>query len=183
MTTPKGIIVQQGKYNATQQYANWIGKELELPVFSAGGLAGSKLTGRDFAVICSAVYMGRLLIRGWLKKNLRALQRRKLFLVVVCATPASEKEKLDAVIRNSVPPSLIDQLEIFYLPGRLVIKDLTLLDSMMLKMGARLEKDPAKRQAMLHDIDGVKRENLEPVLNMVRNFLSGAKARFTLASV
>jgi len=183
MINPKGIVVQQGKYNATQQYANWIAKELELPVFSAGGLAGNKLTGREFAVVCSAVYMGRLLIRGWLKKNLHALQRRKIFLVVVCATPATEKDKLDGVIRNSVPPSLIDQIEIFFLPGRLVISDLTLMDSLLLKMGARLEKDPATRQAMLRDIDGVKRENIEPIINTVRNFLVQENARFTLEAV
>ena len=183
MTTPKGIIVQKGKYNATQQYANWIGQDLDLPVFSAGGLAGSKLTGREFVVICSAVYMGKLLIKGWLKKNLHTLQRRKIFLVVVCGTPSSEKEKLAAVIRSSVPGPLINQIETCFLPGRLVIKDLTLMDSLLLKIGSKLEKDPAKRQAMLRDIDGVKRENIEPVVKAVRTFVFQENARFTLESV
>ena len=150
MTSQKGIIVQKGKYNATQQYANWIGQDLDLPIFSAGGLAGKKLAGREFVVICSAVYMGKLLVKGWLKKNLYALERRKIFLVVVCATPSSAKEKLAGVIRNSVPESLISQIETCFLPGRLVIKDLTLMDSLLLKIGSRLEKDPAKRQAMLN---------------------------------
>ncbi len=157
-----------GKYGATQQYANWIGKELTFPVVNAENLSLSDLSYYDFILIGSSVYFGKLLLNDWLKQNQQLLQKRKLLLFVVCATPSSEKEKQEKILRDSVPASILNSASAFFLPGRLELKKLTWMDRLILKAASKMEKDPAKRSAMLQDIDGVKKENLDSLLETAR---------------
>ena len=170
----KGLIVYMGKYGATQQYANWIGKELTFPVVNAENLTPSALNEYDFVLVGSSVYFGKLLLRSWLTQNHQLLQKRKLLLFVVCATPSSEKEKQQKILRENLPASLLKSATTFFLPGRLEIKKLSWMDRLILKAAAKMEKDPAKANAMLHDIDGVKKENLDPLLETARTITGGA---------
>ncbi|WP_276502618.1 flavodoxin domain-containing protein [Terrimonas pollutisoli] len=156
----KGIVVYKGKYGATAQYANWLSEELNVPVCTAGDLSTKDLQPYDLVIIGTSVYIGKLQISQWLKDNLAVLKSKKLFLFLVAGTPPHEKEKLEAYIRSGVPAELMANCIIFFLPGRLTIKKLSWKDRFMLKMGARLTKDPAVKKGMLTDYDHVKRENI-----------------------
>jgi menaquinone-dependent protoporphyrinogen IX oxidase len=79
----KGIIIYKGKYGATQQYAEWLSKELQLPVRKPENLTASHLSLYDFVVIGSSVYEGGLLMKNWLKKYAEILQNKKVFLFIV----------------------------------------------------------------------------------------------------
>ena len=74
----KSIIVYKGKYGATKQYAEWLGEELNLPVLSAELADEGQLALSDFYIIGSSVYIGKLQIRKWLKKNLSVLKNKKI---------------------------------------------------------------------------------------------------------
>ena len=169
----KGIIIYKGKYGATRQYADWAGRELRLPLFEPVNAGREKLAQCDFVVIASSVYMGKLLIANWMKQHINLLQTKKIFLLVVCATPSSEKEKQAKIIKDNVPDLLLDQCDIFFLPGRLIIKKLSMMDRIFLKIGSMLEKDPVKKKAMQQDIDAVKPEHIHRLLNAVGAFSSG----------
>lgn len=163
----KGAIICKSRYGATRQYAEWLGDDLHLRIFSPEEIDPVQLAQYDHLLIGTSVYIGKMLIKDWLKRYASILGDKKLFLFVVCATPSSEKEKQDQIIRANVPEGLIDKGSIFFLPGRLNIRQLSWKDRLILRMGARLEKDQHKKAAMTRDIDAVKRENISGILNAV----------------
>ena len=169
-TATKGIIVYKGKYGATEQYAAWLSKELQLPAINADEVT-SQWSEYDFIVMAASIYVGKWLLRDWLKERLTMLQNKKLFLFIVCATPSSERQKQEEIVKTNIPDSLIYKSGIFFLPGRLNISKLSWKDKFILKMGARLEKDPIKKAAMSHDIDGVSKEKLTDGMNAIRKFM------------
>ena len=89
-------------------------------------------------------------------------------MFIVCATPADQKEKVDQIVLQNVPAILRNQCTIFFLRGRVVIKDLSWLDGLMLKMAARFTKDPEEKKGMTQGFDAVKKENILPLVNAVK---------------
>jgi len=166
----KGIIVYKGKYGATQQYAQWLGEELNLPVAASDKIDGNDLSNYDFLVIGSSVYIGKLQISKWLKANLASLKGKKIFFFQVAATPSDEKEKLEAYIRSGVPEEIRSQCEFYFYRGKMIFACLSWKDRFLLKMGARLTKDPAEKKGMLTDFNQVKRENITGLVNAVKEF-------------
>ncbi|HUM66928.1 MAG TPA: flavodoxin domain-containing protein [Chitinophagaceae bacterium] len=172
----KSLIIFKGKYGATAQYARWLGEELNFPVHKSDDNIDLKSTAAELIVIGTSIYIGKLQITPWLKNNLASLRNARIFLFLVSGTPANESEKLDTAIRNGVPEELQKNMTVFYLPGRLRISNLSWKDRFMLKMGARLTKDPQVKKAMLTDYDHVKKENLAPLLQNIRAYyLENAK--------
>ena len=160
----KGIVVFKGKYGSTAQYAKWVGEALHVPVVTSEEISETLLQGFDTIIIGSAVYMGKLLIKDWLKQHQEMLRNKKLFLFGVCGTPSSEYEKLREIVRTSVPPVLLNQCNVQFFRGRMILKNLSWLDRFLLRMGARLQKDPAAKQEMLKEFDAVKKESLTDLL-------------------
>ena len=171
----KGLIVYKGKYGATQQYAQWLGEELNLPVAASDKIDGNDLLNYNFLVIGSSVYIGKLQISKWLKTNLASLKGKKIFFFQVAATPPDQKEKLETYIRSSVPEEIRNQSEFYFYPGKMIFNDLSWTDRFMLEMGARLTKDPAEKKGMLTDFNNVKKENIAVLASEVKNFCSSNK--------
>ena len=167
----KGIIVYKGKYGATAQYANWLSEELDFPVSAAQDIFDRDLRPYDVVIIGTSVYIGKLKITHWLKENMESLQRKKLFLFLVAGTPPEEKVKLEPYIQAGVPSKLLANCSVFFLPGRLCIKNLSWKDRFMLKMGARLAKDRQAKENMLTDYDNVKRENLAVLVSEIKKYI------------
>ena len=163
----KGIIIYKGKYGATYQYAQALGSSLGIPVVIADDMHGNDLKKFDYLILGSSVYMGKLLIRDWLKENLATLQSKKIFIFIVCGTSPDKKEKLEAIARENVPEEIRNRSEVHFLHGRMVKKRLSLSDRILLKLGSLFAKDPEEKRNMLEDFDAVKTENLFPIINAV----------------
>jgi menaquinone-dependent protoporphyrinogen IX oxidase len=168
----KGIIIYKGRYGATEQYAKWLGAELWLPVIFSDQISGKRLAENDFFVIGSSVYIGKLEIKKWLKNNEAFIKNKPIFFFQVAGTPAEEKETREAYNKNSIPASLFANSRFYYLHGKLVINKLSWKDKFMLKMGARLTKDPAIKKTMLTEYDDVKKVNIRELLFDLRSFIS-----------
>lgn len=166
----KGIVIYQSKYGATRQYAHWIGSELNMPVVETGNLSAGQLNNYDVVIAGSSVYIGKLLIKRWLRHHWKSLLNKKLLLFVVSGTPPEKQEKLDRYMETSLPAELRDKCDIHFLPGRLLIKKLSFLDRFILKAGARLSGDEKTKSKMLSDYDSVKKENILPLLKAARKF-------------
>lgn len=162
----KGVIIYKGKYGATREYADLLSKELNLPVFTPT-ITGGQLMDADYVLIGSAVYIGKLQLQSWLIRNQEWLKTKKLFFFIVCGTPAADKEKTARIIAENIPRSLRDN-PVFFLKGRMIIRKLSWLDRLLLKMGARFTKDPQERKAMLQDFDGVEANRLQPLLHALK---------------
>lgn len=170
----KGIIIYKGKYGATQQYAEWLGTELNLPVVSANEIKGEELNKYNFILIGTSVYIGKLQIQKWLKNNLSFLNRKKMFLFQVAGSPADQIAKREAYNLSCIPRELFSQFEFYFLTGRMLRSKLSWVDRFLLKMGARLAKNPEDRKTMLTDYDDVKEENILEITTAVRKFLHPA---------
>lgn len=170
-----GIIVYKGKYGATRQYAQWLGHQLNLPVYTPAEIQKKEISLCDFMIIGTSVYIGKLQISQWLRSNLDLIRGKKIFFFQVAGTPPEEKEKLETYMRSGVPPEIRQDCEFFYYPGKMAIQELSWIDRFMLKMGARLTKDPAAKKAMLTDYNQVKQENISSLVTTVKNFRTAKK--------
>ena len=167
----KGLVIYKGKYGATKQYATWIGQELQLPVASADRFPIDELPNYVYFILGSSVYIGKLEIKDWLKKNFNVLQNKKIFFFQVAGSPVEQIEKRQSYNKASLPPSILKKTQFYYLPGRMIMRNLSGWDRFMLKMGAKLTKDPVEKKAMLTDFDHVKKEKVIPIMEGVRTFI------------
>jgi menaquinone-dependent protoporphyrinogen IX oxidase len=164
----KGIILYKGKYGATRQYADWIAEALQWPLFTPEQLLNETLDAADVVLIGTSVYAGRLTLQAWLKKHAHQLLRKKVFLFIVCATPADKKEVLDQIAQHNIPPLIQGKVVVFFLRGRVVINNLNWIDKLMLKFASRVTKDPDEKQRMMYGFDAVHKENIQPLLQAVK---------------
>jgi len=165
-----GLVIYKGKYGATKQYAMWIGKELQLTVASADRFPVDELPKYDYIILGSSVYIGKLEIKDWLKKNFQVLQNKKIFFFQVAGSPAEQIEKRESYNKASLSHTILENLQFYYLPGRMLLRNLSGWDRFMLKIGAKLTKDPIEKKTMLTDFDNVKKENIFPIIEAVRTF-------------
>lgn len=166
----KGLVIYKGKYGTTKQYAMWIGQELQLSVASADRFPINELPKYDYYILGSSVYIGQLEIRNWVKKNFKLLQNKKIFFFQVAGSPPEQIEKRESYNKASLSPDILKKIQVYYLPGRMIMRNLSAWDRFMLKMGARLTKDPVEKKKMLTDFNDVKKETIDPLVKSVRNF-------------
>jgi len=167
----KGIIVYKGKYGATKQYADWLARELQLPVFSADNIRALQLREYDVILIGTSVYIGKLKIAAWIKENQSILEGKKLFLFLVSGTNPTEREKLDAYVKSGIPDDIRVRCKIYFLPGRVILEKLSWKDRLLLNMGARLAKNSAGKKNKPVDFDDVKKEHLSEMIGAVKQTL------------
>lgn len=166
----KGVIIYKSKYGATSQYAQWLSEELKLPARQPDEISSQEIADCDFIILGSSVYIGKLLIRNWLKAHMDILQNKKLFIFIVCGTPPAEKEKLNMIVKSSIELSKLTQSSIYFLHGKMLMKELHWTDRFLLKMGASLEKDPNTKKEMLTNFNDVKKEHLAALMQEVNAF-------------
>ena len=164
----KGLIIYKGKYGATKQYAQWLSEGTDFPCIDADKFDEATLSEFDTIIIGTSVYIGKLKIGKWLKRNWHELRDKKVYLFLVAGTPPSEKEKLTAYVRSNVPNELFNQLSLTFLPGKLIRSELSSWDRFLLKMGSKLaeKKDPAQKIAV--DYNHVDRDYLKPLFLQLR---------------
>ncbi len=171
----KAIIIYKGKYGATKQYAEWLGYELNLAVATTDEINGSKLAPYDVLILGTSIYVGKFQIKKWLEQNWRIIRNRKIFIFQVAGTPLKEIAKRESYNQQNIPAEIKDQCTVFNLPGRMVIEKLSWFDRFMLKMGARMVKNPDEKKAMLTNYDGVEKECLREIVKGVRNVLNPSR--------
>jgi len=163
----KGIIIYQGRYGATDQYAHWLADALHVPLLRVESATTAMLAGYDVVILGSSVYVGNLLIAKWLDRNAGALAEKKVFLFIVCGTTADDTAQQQQIIRNNLGKALSRSVSWFFLPGKCVISGLSWKDRFILKMGAWLEKDPKKKAAMQQGFNHMDRKKLDPLIAAV----------------
>jgi menaquinone-dependent protoporphyrinogen IX oxidase len=165
----ESIIVYCSKYGATKQYAEWLSLKMGILLAEASEITPIQLNKYDCIIIGSPVYIGKLSISQWLKKNLSSLINKKIFLFAVCGTDPKEKDKIQGFIDASVPSEIKNQCEVYFLRGRIVYKELNFWHKLLVRMGASIAKTPEEK-AMLHGFDLVDEKNIGPLVNSYERY-------------
>lgn len=171
----KGVIIMKGKYGATEQYAHWLGDELNLPCLDADQITDENIRHFDFVILGSSVYYGNLLLRKFLIKHTEVLKSKKVFIFINCATPDSDEREQHRILRENIPKSILKNDNTFFLPGRLVIKDLGLVDRTMLRFASIFEKNLDRKAVMTDGLDAVSKDNLIDLAIAVESFIAKKK--------
>jgi menaquinone-dependent protoporphyrinogen IX oxidase len=166
-----GIIIYQGKYGATEQYAQWLAGSLKLPLLKAELATPNVLANYDLIILGSSVYVGKFVINPWLQRNLTSLTGKKIFFFIVCGTTADNQTQQHALIKNNVDPLISNNCDVFFLPGRVIVSKLSWKDWFILKMGAMAEKDPKKKAVMNKGFDGMNQKHLNGLIVGVNSIL------------
>jgi menaquinone-dependent protoporphyrinogen IX oxidase len=173
----KGIIIYKGKYGATRQYAEWLSEKFKLFAAPADDIMNEQLEDYDFFILGCSVYVGKLQLSAWLTENLQLLAGKKIFFFLVSGTPPGEVEKLNKYIQSGVPDQIRNNSEIYFLHGKMKMKELSLKDRFILRLGAMLLKDPVAKNKMLTDFNEVKMENLNPLINNLEFYISSIQKK------
>lgn len=165
----KTLLIYQGKYGATEQYAKWLSAALDVPAKKATDRDPEEMKDGDLLIMGSSVYIGKLQIAKWIRTHETRLLKLRLVLFVVSGTPVDQTDKLLKYVTSSLPPAIFGQCRVFFLPGRLVYERLSRRDRFMLRVGA-LFAGKAARAQMLTGYDDVKKEHLEEILAHIKAF-------------
>lgn len=163
----KGIIIYAGKYGATAQYAQWLANTLKLPVLPAEKANASDIAGCNLVILGSSVYIGKLVIRRWLRENDAALRGKRLLLFIVCGSSVDDKKAQDKIIQNNLNELVSRAAKAFFLPGRCIVSNLNWKDRLLLRFGAMLAKDPAQKAGMRSGFDRMDRKALDGLISEV----------------
>ncbi|WP_157986589.1 flavodoxin domain-containing protein [Chitinophaga alhagiae] len=164
----KGIVLFKGKYGATMQYAIWVAAALNTQAIKAEFVSEKDLSGLDYVIIGTSVYIGKLQLANWLRQHAAWLKGKKLIFFIVAGTPLHETEKLRSYYEGGVPALLRDQAGVHFLPGSLRFKKLSLMDKLLLTMGSRMAKWRGEN-INTKDYNSVSREHIQPILNELHN--------------
>ncbi|HVZ97873.1 MAG TPA: flavodoxin domain-containing protein [Chitinophagaceae bacterium] len=162
-----GLIIYKGRYGATSQYAHWLSKLSGMPETVSEAIITDEVRQCDLLVLGSSVYVGKLLLARWMRRNVKLLAGKKIILFIVCGTTADETEAKEEIIMNNVPKEIRHTSEIFFLPGRIIHKNLSFTHRILLKVAGIFETNPAKKMALMEDWDKVQKENLDPVTDAI----------------
>lgn len=166
----KGAIIYKSKYGSTYEYAQMLYKELGIPVMQPEAITDKELAELDYLLLGSPVYAGNLPLRKWIWHHRHILETKQLFYFIVCATPADDKEKTTQILSGNIPGVLQTGNPIFFLGGRIVRKDLSLLDRLALRMVASVTKDPVEKKAMQEGVNRMSQQQLDPLIKAVQLF-------------
>lgn len=158
-TSPDGVIVYKSRYGTTQQYAEWIKKELHVPGIDPERLDASILAACDFLMIGTPVYQGEMLIRDWLWLNQPRLGTKRLFFFIVCLY-FTDAEKRRQMIADNIPGSLLGGCEFHFLPGRVTVEALSAEDARLM-------------DGQVPPLTHVTQERIRPLVAAVRAYGAG----------
>lgn len=164
----KGIIIYEGLYGPVRHYADYLNKELQLPMLTPENLITLELQLCDFAIIGTSVFMNRLFLKKWLAQYARILQNKKVFLFIGCKAQPTEDERLN-IVANNIPAFLKDSA-VYFLPERIIQNRIPWTDKFVLKMGFKLKEDPFTNKEVQQIFKSVKKEKITDLVNAVKIF-------------
>lgn len=164
---PRAVVAYQSKYGSTRQYAEWISEELSCDLFDLGKDARPDYSRYEVIIFGGYFRMGGIPVASVIKDNWRNIRGKRVILFTASGTPPGHPGIRKAYGR-SLPDEIGREIRHFPLRGRLLGKDVGFFDSILVSIGRMVEKDEALRAFMSGDFDGVRRENIRPLIDYVR---------------
>ena len=96
----RGIILYRSKYGATARYAEWLAEETGFDILRTNEASAEKLGSYDTIVLGGGIYASGIAGIGFLRKNRKQLQGKRLAVFCVGASPYEEKAFQELYARN-----------------------------------------------------------------------------------
>lgn len=135
-----GVILYQSKYGATKKYAMWLSDETGFPVMETKKAKIEDLQKFDTVILGGGVYASGVAGLSFVRKNIDALQNKKLIVFCVGASPYDEASFNEAVQRNMT--GKLSNVPCVYCRGAWNMDAMTVIDRNLCKM---LRKAVAKK--------------------------------------
>ena len=161
------LVLFKTKYGSTEQYARWIHEEVggDLVFYKRGKKVSFEPY--DRIVLGGPIHGGRVTIATVLRDRWDELKHKDVSLFVVGATPIEHPKFLECY-ETSVSPEIREHINYFPLRGRLDQSRLDMSDRFLMHVAVWIETDPFFKEGMQSSVDGVARENLNPLLEHLR---------------
>ncbi len=135
-----GIILFQSKYGATKKYATWLVEKTGFGLLETKKTKAEELQKFDTIILGGGVYASGIAGLSFLKKNIEALNGKKIIVFCVGASPYDESSFQEVVSRNM--KDKLSDLPCFYCRGIWDLTSMTFIDRNLCKM---LQKAVAKK--------------------------------------
>lgn len=162
----KAAIIYSGKFGSTRQYAQWLGEVTGLPVFDIRKEPPEPWF-YDLLILGTSVIVGKPTISGWIKKNWHQLRGRKLLLFSVSGTAPGHPD-LPIWMYRHLGEGIMGNLKYLPLRGSLKLSELPWWVRLILKVAAKVTKDPDAKKRMSVGFDHTNRNSLEPIFKWYR---------------
>jgi menaquinone-dependent protoporphyrinogen IX oxidase len=167
VSKPRVLIVYKSKYGSTRQYAEWIHKQIPSDLVDAEKGDKAEFSHYDVIVFGGYVRMGRIVIAPLIVEAWNAIKEKKVVLFLVSGTPP-QHPNIQKIFNKSLPDEIRKEIKYFSLSGRIVSRDLSFFDKLLMAIGRMIEKDETLNKFMGEDFNEVKPENLLPVMEHIK---------------
>ena len=164
------LIVYQSKYGSTRQYAEWLHRDIPSDLVDAEKGDKPEFSRYDAIVFGSYIRMGRIVIAPFIVENWGNVKGKKVILFTTSGIPPGHPN-IRKIYDSGLPENIRREIKYFPLRGRILRKDLSFFDNMLVAVGHMMERDESLKKLMAEDFDEVKLESLVPVLEYIKTVM------------
>ena len=161
----EAAILYSGKYGSTRQYAHWLEELTGIAAFDIHEPLPD-LEETDFLIIGSSIILGAPTFKKWLFRNWEQFRKKPVLLFTVSGT-APDHPNLITWLNMHLSPEMLAHLKYVPLRGRLDLQALPWWLRALLRLAARMTKDPEEAQRMREGFDYMDRSSLEPIVEWI----------------
>ena len=161
----KAAIIYSGKYGSTRQYAEWMREETGIPIYS-DLQQPPDLADLDFLVLGSSIVVGTPTLKKWLFRHWEAIGDKPALLFTVSGTEPGHPD-LISWLNTHLSPEMLAHFKYVPLRGRLEVAALPWWVRTMLRLAARMMKDPDAARRMKEGFDYMDRDSIKPILEWI----------------
>ncbi|KKQ33614.1 MAG: hypothetical protein US49_C0001G0294 [candidate division TM6 bacterium GW2011_GWF2_37_49] len=164
----KTLILYKSKYGSSKQYAQWLNSEINSDIFELDKCPD--LSNYNLIILGGGSYFGKINGSDFISKNWNVLKTKKIILF-----STSGAKPQDPLIKNlyedSIPAEIRAYVRYFPLDGACAYERLTWTHKILSFIGSMFQSDPVKKNEMRQGFDRVKKENINPIVEYVKNIV------------
>lgn len=170
-----GIIIYKSKYGATKKYANWLSEETGFPCIEVKKANIQEIKTYDVIILGGGIYASGIAGLSFLKKNINALNGKKI--IVFCCGASPYEENAFQEIKNYNMKYKLSDIPCFYCRGSWDMDTMSFKDKTLCSM---LRKAVSKKSPDEYEIwekalmaagdekcDWTDKKYLTPIVNMI----------------
>ncbi len=170
----KTVVIYKSKHGSTEQYAKWIGEELDCAVIAEKDFSKKDFDKYDNIIFGGCVQAGGILGFDLIKKNMRRLKDKKIVTFAV-GLNVMQKETRIQLREINFDKASVEKMTCFYCPGAYKPEEIKGIDAGIMKMMVKMlegkplseqtEEDKKLLEAVKKGANYVDKKYIEPIVN------------------